>query len=372
MRDIFKNIEKPTLLLNRERVLRNIKRMAEKAKKSGVFFRPHFKTHQSAEIGNWFREFGVEGITVSSVSMAQYFFKNGWKDITIAFPVNSLEIEKINRIAESASLGLLVLSKEVVKILNKSLRNKVNIWIKIDVSSKRTGIPWNDYESILEVAKEVDESGNLELQGILTHAGHSYQVKSKEKIAEVYKDSVERMNYVAKFLEEKISKRIRISVGDTPTCSVMEKFDGVDEIRPGNFVFYDIMQLELLSCKEEDIAVGVACPVVAKHSERNEIILYCGAVHLSKDFILNERGEKVFGYIAFPEKHGWGSIIKSSYLSTLSQEHGILKTEAETFKKINVGDIIVVLPVHSCLTVDAMRRFLTFDGKFIDCGSFKS
>ena len=59
-------------------------------------FRPHFKTHNSAFIGNWFRKLGIHSITVSSVSMAKFFSAYGWRDITIAFPVNPLEIGAIS------------------------------------------------------------------------------------------------------------------------------------------------------------------------------------------------------------------------------------------------------------------------------------
>ena len=63
-------IEKPTLVLDKQITFRNIEKMATKARNSGVRLRPHFKTHRSAAIGEWFRGFGVEAITVSSVDMA--------------------------------------------------------------------------------------------------------------------------------------------------------------------------------------------------------------------------------------------------------------------------------------------------------------
>lgn len=34
---------------------------------------------------------------------------------------------------------------------------------------------------------------------------------------------------------------IIISVGDTPGISAAKNLDGIDEIRPGNYVFYDVM-----------------------------------------------------------------------------------------------------------------------------------
>ena len=79
-----------------------------------------------------------------------------------------------------------------------------------------------------------------------------------------------------------------ISMGDTPGCSVAEDFTGIDEIRPGNFVFYDLTQNRVGSNSIEQIAVAMACPVVAIHKDRREIIVYGGGVHFSKDRLENE------------------------------------------------------------------------------------
>ena len=93
--------------------------MAAKAQRHKLKFRPHFKTHQSATIGNWFRDAGVKAITVSSVSMAWYFADNGWDDITIAFPVNVLEISEINSLAARINLNVLVENVAALNILKK-------------------------------------------------------------------------------------------------------------------------------------------------------------------------------------------------------------------------------------------------------------
>ena len=82
------NTEKPTLYVIKERVIENIRRMADKAEKSGVLLRPHFKTHQSIEIGRLFSQEGIRAITVSSPQMAEIFASDGWRDITIAVPLN--------------------------------------------------------------------------------------------------------------------------------------------------------------------------------------------------------------------------------------------------------------------------------------------
>ncbi len=358
-------IIKPTLLLDKQKALKNIKKMATKLAQYNVRFRPHFKTHQSALVGEWFRDFGVNAITVSSVEMAMYFAQHGWKDITIAFPLNILEIDNVNKLASSIQLNLLVESAETVVFLSKNLHASVAVWIKIDVGYHRTGIPWNKFEEVVALARQIDKSNKMIFKGLLTHSGHTYRAHSRTEVADIYHETVQRLQTIKQRLVEEGHLDTQISIGDTPSCSIVDDFNGVDEIRPGNFIFYDVMQLTIGSCEEKDIAVAVACPVVAKHRERNESVIYGGAVHLSKEFIIDESGTKVFGYVALLEKNNWTSIIKNTYVSALSQEHGIVKADNDFLESVKIGDILLVLPVHSCLSVNLLKKFLTLEGEII-------
>ena len=358
-------ISKPTLLLDQKKALKNIQRMVEKTKKSHVRFRPHFKTHQSAQVGEWLRDFGVDAITVSSVEMAMYFAQHGWKDITIAFPMNILEIDNINKLASSIQLNLLVESEQTVAFLAKNLQSAVDAWIKIDVGYHRTGIPWNKFDKVVALARQINTLRKMNFKGLLTHSGHTYHANSATEVKAIYNETILRLNVLKEHLITDGFSDTEISIGDTPSCSIVDDFSDVDEIRPGNFVFYDVTQLNIGSCEEKDIAVAVACPVVAKHRERNEIVIYGGAVHLSKEFVVNESGIKIFGNVTVLEENGWSSMIKNTYVSALSQEHGIVKTESDFFNKINIGDILLVLPIHSCLTVNLLKKYLTLDGETI-------
>jgi D-serine deaminase-like pyridoxal phosphate-dependent protein len=159
---------------------------------------------------------------------------------------------------------------------------------------------------------------------------------------------------------------VELSIGDTPSCSVVDDLSEVDEIRPGNFVFYDVMQLQIGACPEEDIAVAVACPVVAKHPERKQLVIYGGAVHHAKEFIV-ENDVQIFGYVARLEDDGWSSRLENAYVSGLSQEHGLITADDDVINQVEVGDVLVILPVHSCLTVNLMGEYLTFEGKAYGC-----
>ncbi|MBD3190095.1 MAG: alanine racemase [Candidatus Heimdallarchaeota archaeon] len=356
-------LSKPTFLVNKHRAINNIQRMITKARRSQVRFCPHFKTHQSADIGEWFRKFGVNSIAVSSVDMANYFAENGWTDITIAFPVNIHQISQMNELAKEIQLQLVVESIEVVECLSKKMETPVNLWIKIDTGYHRTGLLWNDLKSILKLAKHIKQKASLNLSGLLAHSGHTYKAHSKQEIREIYSETVHRLKNIQQTLQDQLATALEISIGDTPSCSLIDDFAGVDEIRPGNFVFYDVKQFQLGACSENDIAVALACPVVAKHPERNEVIIYGGGIHLSKDYLLNQDGSKCYGLVTLPEKEGWSSIIDNTFVSSLSQEHGVVRMETNLLNSVHLGDFLTILPVHSCLTANLMKNYLTVAGK---------
>lgn len=355
-------IEKPTAIINENRVRKNIKRMANKAKKSGTKFRPHFKTHQSADIGEWFRDYGVKAITVSSVDMANYFANHGWNNITIAVPVNIKQINQISKLAGKISVNVLVEAVESVEALMRIDYN-LKLWIEIDIGYHRTGVNWQNTTKIENIVKAINQVDNLQLSGILTHAGHAYHANSVQELEKIFNDSIFRMNHIKEYLLSKGHTNIKISVGDTPTCSVIDNFSGIDEIRPGNFVFYDLVQVKLGACEEKDIALVVGCPIIAKYPERNELVIYGGGVHLSKDFIILDNGLKSFGKIALPTTEGWSKALDNAFVSSISQEHGIIKAKKELIKKSNIGDILMVIPVHSCLTANLHHNYQTLEGQ---------
>ena len=158
---------------------------------------------------------------------------------------------------------------------------------------------------------------------------------------------------------------LEISVGDTPACSRLDDFDGADEIRPGNFVLHDVTQIELGTCREAVVAAAVACPVVSVHPSRNEAVIYGGAIHLAKEDILTRDEGRIYGRVCRPRGNGWGRILPETAVSAISQEHGIVRTIPDELKRIKAGDILFIIPVHSCLTVNLWGHFTRLDGSRI-------
>ncbi len=358
------NIKKPTLVLNESTCKKNIHAMASGAREQNVLFRPHFKTHQSALIGEWFREAGVNAITVSSVSMAQYFALHGWEDITLAFPVNLHEIEEINQLASGIKLNLLLESVETVLFLKERLTADCGFFIKIDTGYHRAGIEASNIV-LIEKIINISKLSKLHFKGFLTHSGQSYHAKSKEELYQIQQHASENLTRLKKQYQQQFPDVI-VSVGDTPACCQLPVAAGTDEIRPGNFVFFDVMQFALGSCKPEEIAIAVICPVVAVHPNRKEAVIYGGAINLSKDqTLLPPDPEPLFGLAMGWDGQNWETEPLLGKVRSLSQEHGILSL---TLAGCNLkpGDLVAVLPVHSCLTANLMRKYYTLDGKLIE------
>jgi D-serine deaminase-like pyridoxal phosphate-dependent protein len=356
----WQDVTTPTLVVNPDVARANIRSMADKARQNHVKFRPHFKTHQSAHVAQWFRDEGITAITVSSVSMAKQFAAAGWQDITIAFPVNVRELKDIDALAQQVTLSVILEREEVARVLAENLSTTVKVWIKTDTGYKRSGVVWNDDKSMTQLAKTITAQQHLHFEGLLTHAGHSYRARGREEILSIYTETVFRLQHAKQTLE-RAGLEVKVSLGDTPSCSVAETFTGIDEIRPGNFVFYDLQQFVIGSCREEQLALAVACPVVAIYPERGEIILYGGAVHLSKDFAEVD-GVKQFGSVANLEKRGW-RLLRDCYVSAVSQEHGIVKASRELLRTTRVSDLLFVIPAHACLAVNNLEGFRTQRGE---------
>ena len=173
-----RGIVEPTLVLDEAQAVRNIERMVGKARAAGVALRPHFKTHQSAAVGELFRARGVRAITVSSLPMASYFAAHGWDDIGVAIPVNVRALATINELAQRVRLTLLVESVAAVAALAAGLAQEVALWLEIDPGYGCSGVAYDAPAEALAVAQAIVAAPHCRFAGLLAHAGQSYAART--------------------------------------------------------------------------------------------------------------------------------------------------------------------------------------------------
>ncbi len=347
----------PAFLIDKEKCLKNIEKMALRAEQHRLSFRPHCKTHQSTEISNWYRDFGVNGITVSSFKMAGYFAEAGWDDILIAFPFQPGELDPLQALSEKCHISILVDSPAALPFLNQ-LRNPVGFYIDVDTGYGRTGVRTENPELIEQILVKAIRNPQLHFKGFYCHAGHSYKLSTQEEREAIHQKARSDLEGLKMQFSE---HGPMILYGDTPNCSTQNDFRGIDEITPGNFVFYDLMQHSLGTCSIEDIAVALECPVAGKYNHSGQIVIHGGAVHLSKESLTLDGG-KFYGQMVKQAERGWTCSEQNAWLNSLSQEHGVLDPGEELFNQLTIGDTLLFLPVHSCLAANLAKEYRTLDG----------
>lgn len=361
------NARTPSLILDLDRVRNNAGRISEIAKRNNVRLRPHIKTHKCIEVAR-IQTAGHDGaITVSTLAEARAFAKHGFTDITYAVPIERGKFADTIEILQSGvKLNLLTDDAETVTSLDEAAGKagvSFDVFVKIDCGTHRVGVEPQTAEA-LEIPRQIADSTNLNFAGVLTHAGHSYNVHSKEQILEVARHERDVMVELAERLRADGIDVPTVSIGSTPTISTVDHLDGIDEIRPGNYIFYDAFQTTLGSCGFDDTALTVLAAVVHRDVTRRRIVVDAGAVALSKD-----RGPVGidpacgYGHVLDIEGHETGMRVTS-----LSQEHGEIEaSDSDTFDRFKVGDRVRILANHSCLTAAQHTHYnVVENGEIVD------
>lgn len=353
----------PVLLVDERRCRRNIAAMVDKARALNLALRPHFKTHQSRAIGRWFRDYGVDRIAVSSVGMAEYFADDGWEDITIAFPAHPQLWDRIDRLARRVKLNLIFDAPEVLRYYGARLRAGAGFFIEVDTGQGRSGVHHRDLGTMARMLDSGRRS-HLRFQGFLTHAGQAYRARSALEVKAIGQAAISAIAAVKKHFSLQYPRAI-VSYGDTPTATLLEDFPGIDELRPGNFVFHDLMQVGWGVCSRDGIAIALACPVVsAKHSQ-NRVVVHGGAVHLSKERLSHPIYGEIYGQAVCLDENGLGRA-RDCYVVDLTQEHGVIAGPKDQISRLKPGTTLAIYPVHSCLAAESMAGYRTFGGRYLD------
>jgi D-serine deaminase-like pyridoxal phosphate-dependent protein len=352
----------PRLVVLEDVCRKNIAAMSKKFRDAGIAFRPHFKTHRSPTIANWFRDEGINTATVSSAAMAHSFAGTGWDDLTLAFPFYPQQSATLEDLCSRINMNLLlsdISSSAYLSLLPRGGR----VFIEIDTGHGRSGLKWENFSEIEELVNALNRSDKVTLEGFLTHAGHAYHCRA-EDVEAVNQACCKRLASVRDYFGD--SKTLITSAGDTPSCSLCDSFPGINELRPGNFVFYDLMQLRQGTCRWDQIASLLYCPVAAVYPERGEAVICGGAVHFSAQALRDQKQNEVFGVSAMMSEEGVVIGEGAFTLCRISQEHGVISGKAEDIAALKPGMFIPFIPVHSCLTMNLATSASTFSGEILE------
>jgi D-serine deaminase-like pyridoxal phosphate-dependent protein len=356
MDDLSHDLRTPAFLVDRAIVERNCAHMRQKALRAGTAFRPHVKTHKTVEAARLQHGGGWGPITVSTLAEAELFAEHGFRDVTYAVPIAPEKLARASAIAQRIDrFNVLIDSEAALRAIEEFHAvhgNVYNVFLKVDCGYHRAGVDPADPDSV-RLALAIAASPAVHFQGLLTHAGHSYHARDVEEIRRIAAEEATCLTRFRALLGEEWGEVTR-SVGSTPTLSVIDDFSGADEVRPGNYVFYDAFQATIGACAPEDVAVSVLATVIGSYPERQNVIVDAGALALSKDLGPDHLDPR-FGYGVVCDIH---LRPLPARLVAVSQEHGKIATAAH----LPVGTRLRIVPNHSCLTAAMFDAYHVVDG----------
>lgn len=375
---LIDDLDTPCLLVEKERLAHNLRHMQQRADAQGARLRPHIKTHKSPAIARRQADGGAEGLTVATPGEAEVFFENGFRDLRVAYTVvGDGKHARLARLMDrGAALSFCVDTEEgaeaAARVYGEQGGIAADVLIEIDVGHGRCGVPWERTGEVEALARCVREAPSLHLRGLLTHAGQSYHGPTAEDetpddaLHRAAREERERMLTVAEDLGSHglaAPADFEISIGSTPS---MKHFENdvragfsVTEVRPGNYVFYDAMQVALGAAALEDCALTAYATVVSKRrSEGGTERLYLDA---GKKVLTTDTGYGTDGYGLLLYNAAAMRPLPHAAVARLSEEHGWVEVSGGA--PFGTGDRLRLVPNHACVTVATQDRLFLVDGE---------
>lgn len=346
----------PALLLDRKRLEGNAARMRDKVQRLGVALRPHVKTAKSIDVLHVLTGDKLGPITVSTLAEARYFFEQGVKDILYAVGIAPVKLPEVAQLIRAGCNLQIILdtteAAEMVRAFFDQEGVETGVLIEIDSDGHRAGVTPTDPQ-LIEIGRRLGPA----LAGVMTHAGASYDCRSRaefEGVAE--RERALTVEAATRLRGAGLQCRI-VSVGSTPTLHYALDLDGVTEARAGVYAFGDLVQAELGTCQLQDIAIGVLASVIGHNHQHGRVLIDAGFLALSRDRGTAELPvDWDYGAVCEPVS---GMVIENVTVSSTNQEHGIITARSGKidFSRFPVGSRVLVLPNHACATAAAHDRY---------------
>lgn len=331
------DLETPSVLIDLDRMERNIARMQERCNELGLAFRPHTKTHKIPDIARMQLEAGAVGIACQKVSEAEVFTSAGINDIQI--PYNIVGAQKTARLADLALYNRVTVSADhpaVIAGLAEAARaNEISIRVMVDLATdiQRTGAPLDD---VVDLAKRIDADENLHFAGLLVYP-------SDVIMRPVIQEALARLSEAGIGVDS-------VSGGGSGAALHAHEVPELTELRVGTYVFNDWSSVGKGWCSLDDCAMTVLATVVSRPTP-DRVILDSGSKTLAAD-----RWDNLHGYIVeYPQAR----------IYQLSEEHAHCDFAACAARP-DIGERVHVIPVHTCVVTNLHDEIYGVRGETVE------
>jgi D-serine deaminase-like pyridoxal phosphate-dependent protein len=340
----IEQLDTPAIVIDLDRMERNIAKLSAYCQASGIQLRPHTKTHKIPELAKRQIASGAHGITVAKIGEAQVMAEAGLNDILIAYPiVSEAKAKELASLAQRVRVGVSLDSLEAAQAISRQAAQSgvtVGMFVEVDVGFHRCGL--GRPEDAVELASAILCLPSIDFRGLMFYPGHMLAVRSKqlELLASV-NESLDR--FYQAFHRAAIPVR-EVSGGSTPTAYLSTEFHGLTEIRPGMYLFNDRNMVGAEVAPVDHCALSVLVTVVSTAVPGRAIV---------------DGGSKTFSSDRFlaGDGLGFGVVVgdAGTIFESMSEEHGHLNIQ-QASRPYRVGDRIQIIPNHVCTAINMHER----------------
>jgi D-serine deaminase-like pyridoxal phosphate-dependent protein len=334
----FGELDTPALIVDLDRMERNLDRAASYAATHRLALRPHIKTHKSPWVASAQLTRGARGLTCATPFEAEVMAEV-CDDLLMAYPpVGAVRAHRLATLPPHVRLTVALDSTQAIDELSRAAqlaRRDVGVYVELDLGMRRVGVPRLD--DALDLARRVDAAPGLEFTGLAFYPGHVREPvgEQDEKLAAL---GVALERAVAHFRSAGLPPRA-VSGGSTPTLWRTHELPVVTEFRPGTYVYNDRTSASIGACAWDDCALTVLATVVST-AVPGQAVIDAGTKALGREPVRGVEGEGFGQLLEHPEV----------VVARMSEEHGVLDLTASDWRP-EIGERVRVVPNHGCIVV---------------------
>ena len=338
------DIDTPALLVDLDAMERNLRRVADYTQRHGLRLRPHTKTHKSPRIGRRQLDLGAAGLTVAKVGEAEVMLDAAPPDMLVAYPViGRAKLERLMAVARRTRVTVSLDSLCAAQQLSEAAQSagvSAGVLAETDVGLGRVGV--SPGTELLDLARGIQRLAGLSFEGIAFYPGH---IKDNGpggmQALAALGGLIQSM--LADFRRAGIEVRI-VSGGSTPSLYHSHELSGLNEIRPGTYVYNDWNTVASGACAPQDCAAALLVTVVST-ARPGQIIVDGGSKTFSSDRLTGSV-ESTFGHVVEAP---------AAVFHKMNEEHGYVDV-TRCGRKFEIGERLRIIPNHICVAVNLHAR----------------
>ena len=345
-------IDTPALVVDLNRMERNLQTMAAFATEHKVLLRPHAKMHKSAELAKLQMAAGAVGVCVQKTSEAEALVAGGVHNIFISNEV--IALHKLARVAAltrllaplGGKLAICVDSMEGIKRLAVSMNegrlasgvaSSIDVFIELNVGQNRCGV--EPGKSAVVLALEIRKHPALNFAGLQAYHGKAQHMRSPAERRDAILEAIKAVRHTRELIENEGIKVGLVTGAGTGTAPLEAASKLYGELQAGSYLFMDA------DYAANELAVG-------QPRFKHALFVKTQVVSVHAGHVVCDAGHKSHAIDSgMPKVHAFSSRSELEY-SNGGDEHGILKPAAGSTRLPSLGSMLWLIPGHCDPTVN--------------------